>query len=184
MKHNIRQFSFGMVLGLLTMYSYHSYANWEILRKQRNFVKSIREESALLTTTYSNAFTTSAYNRLQAKDLPDFMHMMEIQQSERQVTLRKACQRIKQDCQPFGFQARNLNLFCNEYKFTVCEINKCGSTSWLQAIMVMDGFYTVDDYRNHVIRGREVIQASNQKARLTAIANQTEIQRLWKDYLN
>ncbi|XP_076800905.1 carbohydrate sulfotransferase 12-like [Clavelina lepadiformis] len=162
---------FGLAVGAILTSFYHVYSGSEISPKV--IFKDVSEEKIILTPAPSEGHS-----------FMEFMHIMEAQQTERRTTLSEACRRIKQDFQFMQPVAKYFNLFSDHYKFTVCDINKCGSSSWLRAILIMDGYFTVDDQVNHRIHGDEVIQMANKKARLQAKKNGTEIKRVWNEYLN
>lgn len=54
-------------------------------------------------------------------------------------------------------------------QFGVCDIQKCGSTSWLQAVLVMEDYYNHEDFFADRIRGEEVMELANKQLRFSSV---------------
>ncbi|CAK8694585.1 unnamed protein product [Clavelina lepadiformis] len=176
------KFVLGFLFGITSMNLMKIHQ--ELNASRRYFSENSREEptNSPFPPTNKSLEVATTCSPVDAEE-SNFMHIIEIQQTERRTTLRRGCDRLR-SCEKFKPIGRANSLFSKNYKFSVCDINKCASSSWLRAIMIMDGYYSTDDYFNHKIRGREVIEMSNVKSRLIALKNETKLKQTWKEYLN
>ncbi|XP_076820622.1 carbohydrate sulfotransferase 8-like [Clavelina lepadiformis] len=112
-----------------------------------------------------------------------FMKVMERLQMERKATLDRNCGRHFAACDVKQSKPNLRNLYSSRYKFSVCDIQKCGSSSLLQAILIMEGYYTVNDYFARRIGGKKVIQFGKSHIRIGSSGNDTESKNNWENGL-
>ncbi|CAK8687099.1 unnamed protein product [Clavelina lepadiformis] len=50
------------------------------------------------------------------------------------------------------------NFYSKRYEFSVCYVYKCGYSNWLKTLLIMEGFYKVEDYfSEETIKGAKVM---------------------------
>jgi len=74
----------------------------------------------------------------------------------------------------------NPNVLYNvKYSFTICRMQKVASSSWLQTVMITDGFYTYDEFWNNQLWGNEAVKFARQKRRLSSLNSTREMDEIW-----
>ena len=64
-------------------------------------------------------------------------------------------------------------------QLVACDIHKCASTSWMQAMWTMENIYTVDDFlHDRVIANRPL---AGKKIRLFSVPN-NEREEMWNNF--
>jgi len=164
--------SFAISIPFCLLFVLYTYSSLDLKRDTKNAV------SSLTTIPVPNPQQPSYLND------DEFMEIMKVRQHERVLQVRSVCTNYEQNqCLGKSRSANIKSLYSKNYNYTICRMQKVASSNWLRAVLVMDGFYSVEDALNQTVHGRDVVQFTYRNRQLS-IKPREERNAFWETSLN